>query len=657
MKINSVFKALSLLLFPFVSCTTEDGITGGDVVLELISPETMEVSAEGGEVSILYSVTESSYSEVSVQKDQDWITDIDQSDEGVISFQVARNTSALKRYGNITVSCPGADNVLNVEIVQSSGGEDEDLPGDVSNDDFSVEVVNITAESLTAHVTPEVDDMRYITMIRRQDQVEGLDDEALFQYDLKYIEAYSQSSFMPVSEVINLLSAVGEKDIRMIGLEQGTDYCFYVYGITDDAERTTDICRLDFTTDVIEYIDIDFTIDVRLEGLTAYADIAASDPDVPFYFDLEEGAAFRNGDPDEIVSGLIRDLFAEYSSYGFSAEYVIVSLGSFGSDSYVFGNLKPDTEYVIYAAALDYDGMVVSKAACRYFTTDEAGNASGLTVDYIIDDITAYGADIQALPSDKTVKYFWDVVVSGTTAAQVKEMISNTADTYIAQGAASDFNDFMANVLAIRGDNSFKYETLSGSTEYVTYAFGITEDGSYATDIMFGDTFTTLDRRVSDAWVEVSYDRYFDSKEVAAVYPQFPGLDGMAIVPSVVEMNSSAVGYYYTASHGDMTDTQKYPDDLIIGQLIEVGTTEPMPYWLNYGDVTYLAVAYDNEGNYGKLFREKHNLTREGASPVSEFNPSIMSAAGVSPADCAASAHPTIYRTITLETNQTGKQK
>lgn len=658
MKMNSVFVFLFFLCLFFTSCSRVNETEVGDTVLVLLSSESMEIPSEGCDTSILYEATKYSDITVSVESGQDWITDVNSEVEGVISFSVAANPSAQKRYGKISVSCPGADEALGVEIVQLWNSKDDDLPDGVSNEDFSIEIVDLTAISVTAHVTPVEADMRYITMIRKQEQMDMMsDDEAVFRNDLQYFESYSQASFLPMSEVINLFSAVGEKDIKLYGLDQGQNYCFYVYGITSEAERTTDICRMNFTTDVIEYLDVDFTIDVSLEGFTAYADITASDPSVPFYFDLKDGALFRNGDPDEIVSGLISDLFAEYAAYGFSAEYVIERLASFGSDSYVFGNLQPLTEYVIYAAALDYDGMVVSKAACKYFTTDMAGDASRLTVDFRISDVSARGAYVEAYPSDKTVKYFWDVVPEGTTADQVKQMISNTANVYIEQGSASDFKDFMAHVLAVRGDGAYRYETLDGNTEYVTYAFGITEDGFYATDIMFGDKFTTLPQRVSDASVEVSYDKYFDSEEVASVYPQFPGISGMAIVPSVVTVNSSAVGYYYAVSHGNLTDTEKYPDDMIIDQLITDGTTEPMPYWLSYGDITYLAIAYDKDGNYGELYRSMHTLTREDASPVSEFDPAVMSPAPQMSICCQDNDGMTINKTIIASKQSNEKSK
>lgn len=631
MKANSFYTntavvtaVLSLLFLSAVSCT-EEQVSSGDPELELLSPARIEIASAGCDTSVSYSLKNADYSLVSADAgDCEWIGNIDCASEGKVNFTVSANLSQEQRTATLTVACQGAETSLEVEIVQE-GKSGSDMPDPVVDENFTLQAVDITAVSLTVHVIPEDKSMQYATMIRPKEQVDMMgDDETLLKNDKLYFESYSESSFMPLSEVVKLFSTKGEKDIRMQGLEQGSDYCFYVYGITSEAEALTGVSKMFLTTEVIEYIDVDFDFDIEAEDLSAEVGVTCSDNSVPFYFDLVRGDTFRGADPDEVVLKLISDLFAEYAAYGFDAEYVIERLASFGSGSYTFGNLLPDTEYAVYAAALDYDGMVVSEAAYEYFTTVPAGDPSKLEVSYRISDVNARGAFVEAFPSDKTVKYFWDVVVDGTTEAQVKSIIDNSAAVYIESGQASSFSDFMANLLAIRGDNSYKYELLEGSTDYVTYSFGITEGGDYATGVMFGDVFTTLEQVVSDALAEVTFEKYFDSEEVAAEYPQFPGLSGMAIVPTKVTVNGSVEGYYYAASHGDLTDTSRYPDDEVIEQLMQNGSTEPMPYWLKYGDITYLSVAYDKNGNFGKVFREKHTLTPEGASPVDEFDPSIM---------------------------------
>lgn len=613
---------LCLLCISAVSCGED---TRPLPELELLSPSYIEVPSSGCDTSVLYSLSNAGYDQVTASAGEcAWIGDIDCLEEGVVRFAVSANLTQERRTAVLTVSCQGAGTDIEVEIVQDAK-QGSDLPDPAVDDNFTMEIVDITAVTVTIHVTPADISMRYATMIRPKEQIDAMGtDENILRNDRLYFESYSESSFLPLSEVVKLFSTTGEKDIRLQGLEQGKEYCFYVYGITSEAEPLTDVLKIFFTTEVIQYLDVDFGIEIEAEDLSATANVTCSDASVPFYFDLVKGDLFRNGDPDEIVTRLISELFAEYASYGFSAEYVIERLGSFGEDSYTFNNLQPDTEYAVYAVALDYDGMVVSKAAYRYFITSPVGDASKLTVSYKISGVNAREAYVEAFPSDKTVKYFWDIIAAGTTEDQIKSVISNSADAYIESGQASSFRDFMSNLLAIRGDNSYKYEMLEGSTEYVTYSFGITEYGDYATGVMFGETFTTLEQSLSDVVAEVTFDKYFDSQEVAATYPQFPGISGMAIVPSKVAVKGDAAGYYYAASHGDMTDTSRYPDEEVIKQLIQNGSVEPMPYWLSYGDFTYLSVAYDKNGNFGEVLRVKHTLTPEGASPVSEFDPSVM---------------------------------
>lgn len=610
------------LFFMFSSCSPVEPAVD-DPILELQSADSMYVPASRCDTVINYSLINPASGEITVSTEESvWIKGFDVETEGVIAFSVLENTSEDSREGEVVIAYPGAEDLV-VTIIQDGAEKNEP----VVSEHFTISDINPTAVSVTAHVKPADSEMRYIALSRPKALVDELgDDESLYRYDLEYFNDYSKAYGISLSEVLMRFGSVGEKDIQVVGLEEGQEYYFYVYGTDIYGERLTDICKACFMTDVIELIDVTFTFDIQCEGFVAHAKIKASDPEIPFYFDLTEGYDFRSKEPDEFVSDFIADIFAEYASFGFSPEYVIEKLGSFDEDTYDFGNLQPETEYVVFAAALDYEGMVVSKAGYEAFWTGKPGDASKLTVSYKISRITSRGAYVETYPSDNTVKYFYDVVPAGTDADYVKQIIKNTADSYIEAGQASDFNDFMANLLALRGNDAYEYNTLESDTEYVLYSFGITEDGDYATDIMFGDTFTTLEEKLSDAAIEVTFDKYFDSQEVNAQYPSIPGVPGMALVPSIITVNESAEGYYYLASHGDITDIQTYPDDIILGELLEMGESQPSPYWLSYGEFTYLGVAYDKEGNFGPIFRAKHTITEDGVSPVSDFDPGIMSA-------------------------------
>ena len=75
-----------------------------------------------------------------------------------------------------------------------------------------------------------------------------------------------------------------------------------------------------------------------------------------------------------------------------------------------FGTLVPGTDY--YVLAFGYaDGAAATELTKHKFTTDPEGDPTANTFAFDISGVTARSASIQVEPSDKSVRYIWDIVI------------------------------------------------------------------------------------------------------------------------------------------------------------------------------------------------------------------------------------------------------
>ena len=142
---------------------------------------------------------------------------------------------------------------------------------------------------------------------------------------------------------------------------------------------------------------------------------------------------------------------------------------------------------------------------------------------------------------------------------------------------------------------------------------------------------------VSEAYVEIRYDKYYNGDDIAAAFPDYSKAAGHAFVRLTAYENSSAADYLYAVLDGDLTDAGSYPDEDAIQDLIVAGHNAYMStYYLEWEkDYTITAVAIDSDGNYGKVFRRHEIFTKEGASPLDGFSP-------ISSPDCLLNSLPVI---------------
>ncbi len=366
-----------------------------------------------------------------------------------------------------------------------------------------------------------------------------------------------------------------------------------------------------------------FQFEVSLNGLTADVTVTPSDNETYYFTDMIRTQSIVSyGDTyEEQLHTYVSALADMYLSMGLPAEQVLEMMCSRGIFTKTYQNLLPDTEYIIYGVPVDGNCTISGIPSYTIVMSASTGDPTQIDVTFSISGLTSRTVTVNAVPNDKTIRYWWSITESGTSSDEILNSI--------------DLNTLLER--SSIGDDNYNYTGLSPETEYVPYYFGMNEDGTPASEIRFGDPFTTPEAIVSEAYVEIRYDKYYNGDDIAAAFPDYSKAAGHAFVRLTAYENSSAADYLYAVLDGDLTDAGSYPDEDAIQDLIVAGHNAYMStYYLEWEkDYTITAVAIDSDGNYGKVFRRHEIFTKEGASPLDGFSP-------ISSPDCLLNSLPVI---------------
>ena len=170
----------------------------------------------------------------------------------------------------------------------------------------------------------------------------------------------------------------------------------------------------------------------------------------------------------------------------------------------------------------------------------------------------------------------------------------------------------------------FEYTGLTPEEGYQIFAIGIDEKtGEFNTEVYFSEVINTPAKKVSESYIEINVDKYFDGFDLASAYPNdFSDADGWAIVPLEVKIHGDVVDYYYDIYVGDVAADPEATDNALILDLVQYGnhnTALTMSYCYFYEDLTLVYFSKDTDDNYSEVKKVKINLDPAKCAPVTEF--------------------------------------
>lgn len=357
--------------------------------------------------------------------------------------------------------------------------------------------------------------------------------------------------------------------------------------------------------------------------------VTPENPELTYYYDIATRSDYDayNGDVARFVQELIEFLT---SSTGQTVAEAVQQLQKTGTQSETISGLPSSTEFVAFVVGLDDEGNCTTEAVTQTFATEEAGEPSACSFTFEYPSVLAESAYVRITPSDPSVRYFY-ISIPASTQYTDKELTTEVRDIMLQ--ISSQYGTSLAEViqtLTYTGVHETLEEELTPETGYISYAYAMnTATGEAEGDVYRGEFTTASSGTATDFSVRATNIRWFKGSELAELDSKYEAIrDGASLMADIVT-EGNPKEWYIALSAGDQTNAEEYPDDSVITAIMMGGITPnktSTQLAVQYGDATFLGFAVDQLGQTSSVYREKVEITEEGASPISEFTGSALDA-------------------------------
>lgn len=419
-------------------------------------------------------------------------------------------------------------------------------------------------------------------------------------------------------------------------LKASTTYVLYAVKWDQQCVLTGPVSTYEHTSQAVDQSVNQITLEVTnvtQSSADASATVTTEDPYVIMPIRTSEIA----GMTDEEIFVYVTDKY----------DYIVSEYTYTGNHSKTYSRMRPDTEYTMLAFGCKAGTMTTNEMDKVNFKTLPAGDPMECTFEFsVVPDVDF--AFVEVTPSDKGQFYKWIVCPPYYTADDVKYFIDQLIEVYY----EGDYVTFSSWELSL-GDDSANVWDLYESTEYKVAAVIMDYDtGEYLSDVIFSETFTTLEKTYANLEFVMDYGPYYDLGElIRAGQTQLNDMlmYGDALFPVKVKVKGKCSAFYYEIYQNDLTDVDMYPDETFYARLQYEGCTrESSTTAVKYNQyMTFVAMAYDTEGNVTRLYRDLLFFTPEGVSPAEDFIASIKKAPATMKA--ASSSEPVQVKAVNRE--------
>lgn len=389
-----------------------------------------------------------------------------------------------------------------------------------------------------------------------------------------------------------------------------TKYIVFACKWNSDCQLLGNISYVEHTTASVEPSSNIITMTLNNPGQTSVQIETTTTTDDPYVIMGVPSYEWEGYSDEEIFDWIM----AYYGTF-YITDYVFK-----GNVAGVFSGMDPDTEYTFVAFGYEAGIMTTDTMVKATTTTLPAGDPADCTFDFQV-EVGATAAYVDVTPTDDAHYYYWHIYPAEYTEEDVKANIEYVID-YWYYGDLESFAYWELSQGPAAGE-------VSGLTPNTAYKVAATimnhRTGEYLADVFFGETFYTTSITYSDATITLHHGKYFDGDEIAAEGgEEYADYAGWAVLPISISYTGDVADYFYTVfkySEG-MEDPELYDDSNFYSSLLNKGIWyyEAMDFALYWDtDSLLVGLVIDYDGNYSHLYREKIHLTKEGASPASEF--------------------------------------
>ena len=508
-----------LLTLCFAACEKEPATTNDKTPVIKIDVTEVLLDSHGASVEIGYTIENvdaDKRKDIEIENLADWL--LVEVDGDKISFSADKNVTSAGRVINVILKYEGAENV-EITVKQPN------IETPRENLSLEVEITEVGPTSITFNVEASHPDMTWIPMVTYKEYWDNkVSDEEIFISDMAYFEYLAESYGITREEFLaDMLGMGSQEGIVIENLTPETEFVIYVYGLTIDGERTTDIVAKEATTEKPYEGDITFTFDIKEEDYIMEFVVTPSHKGVNYYHgvateaEIEEWKALAGSDNlrDAIQKGDIEaniEMFLYYEFIDSRKEYFDMC-NVYDTVDDGWERVKADTKYIIYAAKWDEECNLMGEVSFAEYTTPKAEMSENkLTVE--IKEINQ---------SQVTVKVTTTNNDPYVVIPVKSEDIAGMTDSEIYKHVTTKY-DYLVSEYTFNGDYTHTFSRMRPETEYTILVFG-SKAGTQTTEMIK---------------IEVTTTASGDPKECTFTFNVVPAAD-----TAWIEIDPSDKGHFY----------------------------------------------------------------------------------------------------------------
>ena len=577
--------------------------------------EGIDVTDEGGYFEVEYTISGLNNSIMPIARcDAEWITDIDNSTNGIIALRILANYTPQPREATITLKHIGTDVTPTLTIRQEG----------CTGEKLAIELVECDYSKCSIRLTPQNDDMPYIVMMAEKSYFEASDitnPEALIAADIARYYSYIESS-ESLEEFIERenIALRGVQTRQWQELSPAKEYVIYAYGIYvngDTYDRITPIYHTIIAERMPERVPQNFDVEISTTGPEVTLTIEPQSWEgyymVQFVEDSQAGYIEQGLPLDNNFESAVAESFFYISDHLFyfeekSAEQIMQQLGYRGRVT-LNQTLNANHRYmvIIYAIAADEGNipMMVSNSTVHYFSTGDV-DMSDMTFAVEFKNIHPRSVDVTITPSADEPYTAVMMYARNMPAGNKQEQLDYVMSKYAP--------------MEITGIYEEHIDQLSPDTEFILAIYGYYA-GAATTELFIYRFKTLADAEGSNRIVEVQCTAY-DLAEVAALEPYYNSFLGYADYFLSVDITTltPSPALHFDIFRKDIVE--EYDIEDIKQSLLEYSYTSSPDWGLcSYGnEYVICGFAEDESGYIGELYiSEPISFTREQTEDAAIF--------------------------------------